>query len=39
MMTDNQLVGMISEADLARHLADTELSEFVQAVYAAPPNN
>ncbi|HIW61035.1 MAG TPA: CBS domain-containing protein [Candidatus Stackebrandtia excrementipullorum] len=39
VMTDNQLVGMISEADLARHLADTELTEFVQAVYAAPPNN
>ncbi|MEV4238540.1 CBS domain-containing protein [Nocardia sp. NPDC050408] len=31
-----RLVGMISEADLARHLDDNQLSEFVTAVYGRP---
>lgn len=29
----NQLVGMISEADLARHVADDKVVDFVQRVY------
>lgn len=39
VITDNELVGMISEADLAQHLDDAELTGYVQEVYAAPPNN
>ncbi len=31
-----RLVGMISEADLARHLDDRTLGEFVTAVYGRP---
>ncbi|MFG1790779.1 CBS domain-containing protein [Nocardia altamirensis] len=31
-----RLVGMISEADLARHLDDNQLGEFVTAVYGRP---
>lgn len=37
---DNQrLVGMISEADLATHLSEQQVSEFASAVYSAPPNS
>ncbi|GAA4911350.1 CBS domain protein [Stackebrandtia albiflava] len=39
VIADRELVGMISEADLAEHLDEAELSEFVHDVYAAPPNN
>ena len=31
---DHQLVGMISEADLAQHLDDAHLSKFVEHVFA-----
>ncbi|MFC9434322.1 CBS domain-containing protein [Nocardia sp. NPDC057030] len=31
-----RLVGMISEADLARHLDDNQLGEFVTAIYGRP---
>jgi CBS domain-containing protein len=31
-----RLIGMISEADLARHLDDNQLGEFVTAVYGRP---
>lgn len=31
---NHQLVGIISEANLARNLSDTQLSEFVEHVYA-----
>jgi CBS domain-containing protein len=31
-----RLVGIISEADLARHLDDNQLGEFVTAVYGRP---
>jgi CBS domain-containing protein len=34
VIEDHQLVGMISEADLARHLDDKHLSEFVEHVFA-----
>jgi hypothetical protein len=30
----HQLIGMISEADLARHLSQDDLAEFVEKVYA-----
>jgi hypothetical protein len=29
------MVGMISETDMARHLSDDQLAEFVQRVYAS----
>ncbi|MFR9721974.1 CBS domain-containing protein [Streptomyces sp. MS19] len=32
---DKRLVGMISEADLARELSDDQLADFVVSVYAA----
>ncbi|MER6138876.1 CBS domain-containing protein [Streptomyces sparsogenes] len=31
---DKRLVGMISEADLAHHLSDDQIAEFVEKVYA-----
>jgi len=34
VIEDHQLVGMISESDLARHLDDTRLSKFVEHVFA-----
>ncbi|TYB61075.1 CBS domain-containing protein [Nonomuraea sp. PA05] len=34
VMDDGHIVGMISEADLARHLPDDQLAEFVHRVYA-----
>ncbi|WP_020524745.1 CBS domain-containing protein [Catelliglobosispora koreensis] len=39
VMQDHRLVGMISEADLARNLYQAEVAEFAGAVYSAPPNN
>jgi CBS domain-containing protein len=33
VIENNRLVGMISEADLARHLSDDEVSTFVEKVY------
>jgi len=36
VIDDKRLVGMISEADLARHLDDNQLSEFVTAIYGRP---
>ncbi|MFG1701704.1 CBS domain-containing protein [Nonomuraea sp. M3C6] len=34
VMDDGRIVGMISEADLAKHLPDDQLVEFVHRVYA-----
>src|SRR5690606_34054489 len=34
VMRDSRIVGMISEADLAKHLPDEQLAEFVHRVYA-----
>jgi CBS domain-containing protein len=34
VIADRKLVGMISEADLAQHLSDAQLAEFVEKVYA-----
>ncbi|GGO73168.1 CBS domain-containing protein [Nonomuraea cavernae] len=36
VMENDRIVGMISEADLARHLPDDQLAEFVHRVYASP---
>jgi CBS domain-containing protein len=36
VLEDEHVVGMISEADLARHLPDDQLAEFVHRVYAGP---
>jgi len=32
--TDKRVIGMISEVDIARYLADDQLAEFIQRVYA-----
>ncbi|WP_433274740.1 CBS domain-containing protein [Actinosynnema sp. CS-041913] len=34
VLEDHRLVGMVSEADLARHLDDGQIAEFVEKVYA-----
>ncbi|MFJ9819169.1 CBS domain-containing protein [Streptomyces sp. NPDC101151] len=34
VIQDKRLVGMISEADLARHLTDEQIAGFVEKVYA-----
>jgi CBS domain-containing protein len=36
---NRRLVGMISEADLATHLSEHELSEFASAIYSAQPTS
>jgi CBS domain-containing protein len=36
VIENHRLVGMISEADLARNLSEHQLAEFVEKVYAAP---
>ncbi|MGI8305747.1 CBS domain-containing protein [Saccharopolyspora hattusasensis] len=35
VIADHKLVGMISEADLARHLSDEQLAHFVESIYAS----
>jgi len=35
VIENHRLVGMISEADLARHLSEHQLAEFVERIYAA----
>jgi CBS domain-containing protein len=37
VIEDHQLVGMISEADLAQHLSDNKLAHFVSTIAKAPP--
>lgn len=34
VIENKKLVGMISESDLARHLSDSQLAEFVESVYS-----
>ncbi|MEU3642998.1 CBS domain-containing protein [Lentzea sp. NPDC034063] len=34
VIEDHRLVGMVSEADLARHLSEHDLASFVERVYA-----
>jgi CBS domain-containing protein len=37
VIEEHELVGMISEADLATHLPEAEVAEFTSRVYSAPP--
>lgn len=39
VLDEHQLVGMISEADLATHLDEHQVSQFASALYSAPPNS
>ncbi|WP_406317145.1 CBS domain-containing protein [Streptosporangium sp. NBC_01639] len=34
VIENNRIIGMISEADLARHLPDDQLADFVHRIYA-----
>jgi CBS domain-containing protein len=38
VIEEHQLVGMISEADLATHLPEAKIAEFAYRVYSAPPS-
>jgi CBS domain-containing protein len=35
----HELVGMLSQADIARNLPDDKIGDLVEAISAAPPNN
>lgn len=37
VIENHKLVGMISEADVATHLPEHKVHEFVERIYAAPP--
>jgi CBS domain-containing protein len=39
VMDNHQLVGMISEADLAVSLDDAHVKQFAASIYSAPPNS
>jgi CBS domain-containing protein len=39
VIDDHRLVGMISEADVATHLPEAELTSFARSVYSAPPTS
>lgn len=39
VIENEQVVGVISEADLATRLGPRQVSEFASSVYSAPPNN
>ncbi len=39
VLDERRLVGMISEADLATHLDEQQISEFAAAIYGAPPSS
>ena len=39
VMEDHQLVGMISEADLAVHLDEHQVAAVRRRIYGAPPNS
>jgi CBS domain-containing protein len=38
VIEEHELVGMISEADLATHLPEAKIAEFASRVYSAPPS-
>jgi CBS domain-containing protein len=38
VIEDQQIIGMISEADLATHLSAAKVAEFADRVYSAPPS-
>lgn len=37
VLNDHELVGMISEADVATHAPAAKIAEYCEAVYSAPP--
>jgi CBS domain-containing protein len=39
VMDNHELVGMISEADVAVHLDQAQVKQFAAAIYGAPPNS
>jgi CBS domain-containing protein len=39
VLQDRQLVGMISEADLAVHLDEDQMAQFANDLYGSPPNS
>jgi CBS domain-containing protein len=39
VLENRQLVGMISEADVATKLGDQKVAHFVESIYAAPPTS
>jgi CBS domain-containing protein len=39
VLEQSRLVGMISEADLAKHLDDRRLKQFAETLYSGPPTN
>src|SRR4051794_17410515 len=39
VMRERQLVGMISEADLAVHLDESQVAQFANDLYGSPPNS
>ena len=39
VLEEHQVVGMISEADLAVSLDDAHVKQFAASIYSAPPNN
>ena len=38
VIEEHELVGMISEADLATHLPEAKIAEFTSRIYSAPPS-
>lgn len=38
VIEDRRIVGMISEADIAVHLDDSQVKRFAEALYGSPPN-
>ena len=38
VIEEHQLIGMISEADLATHLPEAKIAQFASRVYSAPPS-
>jgi CBS domain-containing protein len=39
VMEEHQVVGMISEADLAVNLDEAHVKQFAESIYSAPPNS
>jgi CBS domain-containing protein len=39
VLEEHQLVGVISEADLAVSLPDAKVKQFTESIYSAPPNS
>jgi CBS domain-containing protein len=39
VIDNHRLIGMISEADVATHLSEEEIAEYVRTIYSAPPSS